>query len=137
MYRNYQFYKVILRNMSEEKAFKYVSDNLAAPSFENERANAERAWLERFGYPYMSPERKKLAEMEAKIAKLEAEQAAKKVEKKIEKDSSTNDSDAGNVPVQLDRKTWTELFLAKHPEATKMVVGKAWSNYKKEVGITE
>jgi len=137
-YRNKDFYVSMYRQQDVDTAYKMTEHNLRCPSFAYERQNVDAAWLEVYGYPFMSPEQKKYADMEAKVVALEAEKAAvKPVVKTIEDAIAEEDNHPVNAPLQLDRKTWTELFIAKHPQATKMVMGKAWKQYKEEVGITE
>jgi hypothetical protein len=137
-YRNKAFYISLYRQMDVEKAYAMTEYNLRCPSFAYERQNVDEAWLEVYGYPFMSPEQKKYADMEAKVVALEAEKdAVKPAVKTVEDAIAEEDAHPVNAPIQLDRKTWTELFLAKHPQATKMVIGKAWKLYKEEVGITE
>lgn len=144
MYRNKEFYLKKFEGRDIDSAYYYAKEQLVCPSFQYEEANARAAFEEKYGLPFMSPEARRSLEQEAKIRELEKKVAVKESKKKFDDNpeelvaTGTIDDDGKITLDELPGKTKTKEefaaeFLVNHPQATPMVIGKAYQKYLREL----
>lgn len=143
-YRNKDWYLVMLKNKSAAQAYRFITDNLKAPSFVYEDKNAYSAYEQLYGCKFASPAEMKAIEDRMEIERLKAELEAVKVEKrkevaqpKIEVDISTSADDIADEFVGLTAEQFKDKWIAENGTDVPLKRGRAWAKYKKENGIVE
>jgi hypothetical protein len=140
-YRNKEWYIPIIKTMSAEKAYEYVSENLKAPSFVYEPENAVAAYREVFGVEYASPQERAMKTAADKIRELEAEnERLKAIVQPVATEEMPMEADPVDVaPVSevvaaaVDEKMTQEQFATAHPEITVgLKMFRAYKKYLKE-----
>ncbi len=140
MTRNKKWYLNILKNMTAERAYSYISENLKRPVFIYEAQNAHAAYKELFGSDFLSPqERRALSDKEEierlkaelELAKITQKKADEVIEVKTEVDQ-VEDEAASEVASGVLTK---EQYKAANPELKGLPLHHAWLRYAKEHGI--
>jgi hypothetical protein len=109
-YRNKEWYIPIIKTMSMERAYEYISENLKAPSFVYEHDNASAAYKEVFGIEFASPQERAMKTAADKIRELEAENERLKLLAKQSGGEDSSDEKSANGKMTQDE------FAATHPE---------------------
>ncbi len=138
--RNKKWYLAILKGKTMEWAYRFITDNLKAPSFMYEQQNAYAAYKEVFGADFASPEEIQAKSDKEEIERLKAELEAVKAQKqetvKVVTDFTDKEVFIVDPPITENIGIITkEQFYNLHVELKGAAKSKAWAEYAKEKGI--
>jgi hypothetical protein len=114
--RDKAWYLLMLKGKTKEWAYRYITDNLKAPSFVYEQQNAYAAYKEVFGIDFSSPEQMQIFSDKEEIERLKAELEAAKAQKPVYN---------------------KEQFYFAHSELKGAAKSKAWAEYAAEKGVAK
>ncbi len=128
-YRNEAWYLRMLKRKTAPEAYRFITENLKAPTFIHEKQNAYAAYQQLYGHPFASPEEIRANEDKKEIERLREELAAAKAGKE-------NQGNTGGD--LLTAEQFKEKWIAENGGAdVPLPRGRAWAKYKKENGIVE
>ena len=130
--RDKAWYLLMLKGKTMDWAYRFIIDNLKAPSFVYEPQNAYAAYKEVFGIDFASPEQMSALSDKEEIERLKAELELAKIAQKSATVTDEKKDNPSDNKITISDLLTKEQFKSNHSELKGLPLHHAYQRYVKE-----